>query len=175
MIFSLNTIKLIALYAKIQLECISSSRKYHSLMMDPLACFITLFWSSVNTLRILSVSAFGERLFIGQLSAHLLKRLESKPNPSDFKIFGLGWPLPCTISSKFHDAAHKYSWHSRPIFSYSSWSKNDFRLRNGGLKFTLAFRYSRIASTIWYRITGGVLLLVYIESSTWEQSRHSLC
>ena len=33
-------------------------------MMDPLACFITLFWSSVNTLRILSVSAFGERLFL---------------------------------------------------------------------------------------------------------------
>ena len=62
------------------LECTSSGRKYHSLMMDPLACFITLFWSSVNTLRILGVSAFGERLFIGQLTALKLQRLESNPS-----------------------------------------------------------------------------------------------
>ena len=175
MIFSLIAIQLIALYTKIQLECISSGRKYHSLMMDPLACFITLFWSSVNTLRILSVSAFGERLFYWSTLSPFTPTVGVQTQP--FRFFGLGWPLPCTISSKFHDAAHKYSWHSRPIFSYSSWSKNDFRLRNGGLKFTLAFRYSRtaIASTIWYRITGGILLLVYIESSTSEQSRHSLC
>ena len=63
------------------LECTSSGRKYHSLMMDPLACFITLFWSSVNTLRILGVSAFGERLFIGQLTVQRLQWLKSNPNP----------------------------------------------------------------------------------------------
>ena len=144
-------------------------------MMDPLACFITLFWSSVNTLRILSVSAFGERLFYWSTLSPFTPTVGVQTQP--FRLFGLGWPLPCTISSKFHDAAHKYSWHSRPIFSYSSWSKNDFRLRNGGLKFTLAFRYSRTAkaSASWYRITGGILLLIYIESSTGEQSRHSLC
>ena len=59
--------------------------QYHSLMMDPLACFITLFWSSVNTLRILGVSAFGERLLIGQLTALKLQRLESDLNPSRMK------------------------------------------------------------------------------------------
>ena len=54
-------------------------------MMDPLACFITLFWSSVNTLRILGVSAFGERLFIGQLTVEGLR-----PEPSSSQNIRIG-------------------------------------------------------------------------------------
>ena len=50
-------------------------RKYHALMMNPLACFITLFWSSVNTLRILRMSAFGERLLLVNPSSN--PRMES--------------------------------------------------------------------------------------------------
>ena len=59
------------------------------LMMDPLACFITLFWSSVNTLRILGVSAFGERLSMGQPS-----HLPNRPQPIMGRIkadTGLCW------------------------------------------------------------------------------------